>query len=37
MDKNTVASYVHTHVAACPQFALNFTRSAASIEENNIH
>jgi cobyrinic acid a,c-diamide synthase len=37
MDKNTIASYVHTHVAACPQFALNFTRSAASIEENNIH
>ncbi len=30
MDKNTVASYVHTHVAACPQFGLNFTRSASS-------
>ena len=26
--KNTVASYVHTHVAACPQFGLNFTRNA---------
>ena len=30
MDKKTVASYVHTHVAACPQFALNFTKSAYS-------
>ncbi len=30
MDKNTVASYVHTHVAACPQFGLNFTNSAYS-------
>jgi cobyrinic acid a,c-diamide synthase len=30
MDKNTIASYVHTHIAACPQFALNFTRSASS-------
>ena len=28
MSKNTVASYVHMHVAACPQFASNFTRSA---------
>ena len=33
MAKNTVASYVHTHVAACPQFALNFTRNAYSIDE----
>ncbi len=31
LAKNTVASYVHTHVAACPQFALNFTRNAYSI------
>ncbi len=30
MDKNTVASYVHTHVAACPQFALNFTTKSSS-------
>jgi len=30
MDKNTVASYVHTHVAACPQFAINFTTNASS-------
>jgi cobyrinic acid a,c-diamide synthase len=28
MSKNTVASYIHTHVAACPQFAANFTRNA---------
>jgi len=28
MSKNTVASYIHTHVAACPQFASNFTSSA---------
>ncbi len=35
MEKNTVASYVHTHVAACPQFALNLTRSASSFEEHN--
>jgi len=33
MDKNTIASYIHTHIAACPQFALNFTRSAASNEK----
>ncbi|MGB7968396.1 MAG: Ni-sirohydrochlorin a,c-diamide synthase [Methanobacterium sp.] len=33
MAKNTVASYVHTHVAACPQFALNFTRNAHLIDE----
>jgi cobyrinic acid a,c-diamide synthase len=32
MDKNTVASYVHTHVAACQKFALNFTQSAYSTE-----
>jgi cobyrinic acid a,c-diamide synthase len=31
MDKNTVASYVHTHAAACPGFAENFTRNAAEI------
>ncbi len=29
MDKSTVASYVHTHIAACPQLAYNFTRNAA--------
>jgi cobyrinic acid a,c-diamide synthase len=34
MAKNTVASYVHTHVAACPQFALNFTRNASSPDKN---
>ncbi len=28
MIKNTVASYMHTHTAACPQFASNFTRIA---------
>jgi cobyrinic acid a,c-diamide synthase len=28
MEKNTVASYVHTHVAACPQFGLNFTKNS---------
>jgi cobyrinic acid a,c-diamide synthase len=28
MENNTVASYVHTHVAACPQFGLNFTTNA---------
>lgn len=30
MENNTVASYVHTHVAACPQFGLNFARNAGS-------
>ncbi len=30
MSKNTVASYIHTHVAACPQFASNFTQNAGS-------
>ncbi len=30
MEKNTVASYVHTHVAACPQFGLNFTKNSSS-------
>jgi len=30
MEKNTVASYVHTHVAACPQFGLNFTKNSFS-------
>lgn len=28
MEKNTVASYVHTHVAACPQFGINFTKNS---------
>ncbi len=28
MENNTVASYVHTHVAACTQFGLNFTTNA---------
>lgn len=28
MAKNTLASYVHTHVAACPSFASNFTFNA---------
>jgi cobyrinic acid a,c-diamide synthase len=28
MKKKTVASYIHTHTAACPQFALNLTKSA---------
>ena len=28
MENNTVASYVHTHIAACPQFGLNFTTNA---------
>ncbi len=37
MNKNSVASYVHTHVAACPQFALNFTRNAITIENDNLH
>ena len=31
MSKNTVASYVHTHAAACPGFASNFTRNAWEI------
>ena len=31
MCKNTVASYIHTHVAACPQFASNLAISAAEI------
>jgi cobyrinic acid a,c-diamide synthase len=30
MENNTVASYVHTHVATCPQFGLNFTKNAYS-------
>jgi cobyrinic acid a,c-diamide synthase len=30
MENNTVASYVHTHVAACPQFGLNFARNSQS-------
>ncbi len=28
MKKNTVASYLHTHTAACPQFASNLIQSA---------
>ncbi|WP_414470020.1 Ni-sirohydrochlorin a,c-diamide synthase [Methanobacterium sp. ACI-7] len=28
MKKNTVASYMHTHTAACPQFASNLTKIA---------
>lgn len=28
MKKNTVASYMHTHTAACPQFASNLVQSA---------
>ncbi|BDZ70163.1 hypothetical protein GCM10025861_06800 [Methanobacterium petrolearium] len=28
MSKNTLASYVHTHVAACPSFASKFVESA---------
>ncbi len=31
MEKNTVASYIHTHVAAYPLFASNFTRNAAEL------
>ena len=28
MKKNTVASYIHTHTAACPQFASNLINSS---------
>lgn len=31
IEKNTLASYVHTHVAAMPDFALNFTTSAKEL------
>ena len=31
MEKNTLASYVHTHVAAMPNFAANFTTSAKEL------
>ena len=31
MEKNTLASYVHTHVAAMPNFATNFTTSAKEL------
>ena len=31
MEKNTLASYVHTHVAAMPDFAANFTISAKEL------
>ncbi|MCC7550731.1 MAG: Ni-sirohydrochlorin a,c-diamide synthase [Methanobacterium sp.] len=30
MSKNTLASYVHTHVAACPSFASRLVKSAAT-------
>lgn len=30
ISKNTIASYLHTHTAACPNFASNFTQSAAN-------
>jgi len=30
MKKSSVASYMHTHTAACPQFASNLTKSALS-------
>ncbi|MGC9517975.1 MAG: Ni-sirohydrochlorin a,c-diamide synthase [Methanomicrobiales archaeon] len=33
MEKNTVASYVHTHVAACPQFASNLAISALEADD----
>ncbi|AXV37712.1 MAG: Ni-sirohydrochlorin a,c-diamide synthase [Methanobacterium sp. BRmetb2] len=33
MSKNTVASYVHTHVAACPQFAPNLAISAVELND----
>ena len=28
MSKNTLASYVHTHVAACPSFASKLIKTA---------
>lgn len=31
MSQKTVASYIHTHTAAYPQFASNFTRSAEEL------
>jgi len=31
MKKNTVASYIHTHTATCPQFAGNFTQNAGEL------
>ncbi|MBE6499249.1 MAG: Ni-sirohydrochlorin a,c-diamide synthase [Methanobrevibacter thaueri] len=33
MEKNTLASYVHTHVAAMPDFAGNFTTSAYELRD----
>jgi cobyrinic acid a,c-diamide synthase len=33
MSKNTVASYVHTHVATCLQFASKFTQSAVEWDD----
>lgn len=33
IEKNTLASYVHTHVAAMPDFAVNFTTSAKELED----
>lgn len=35
MIKNTVASYVHTHVAACQGFASNLTISALEFEDES--
>jgi cobyrinic acid a,c-diamide synthase len=35
MNKNTIATYVHTHVAACSNFAKNFTRSAADPDDRS--
>ena len=31
MSNNTLACYVHTHVAACPNFALNFVNSSLKV------
>ena len=32
IEKNTLASYIHTHVAAMPDFAANFTISAGEVK-----
>jgi cobyrinic acid a,c-diamide synthase len=34
MSKNTLASYVHTHVAACPTFASRLVKTAAEGDQN---
>ena len=34
MSKNTLASYVHTHVAACPTFASRLVKTAAEDDQN---